>query len=132
MASASIKSAMESAVVAGGIQSSSLSPRMQQRVLGTVDEWAPWFPASHPSTPDAPAMDMSIAVGWNTAKAAGIAREEMDAWAYRSHMRAVEAIDAGRFVDEIMPVKVSAPDGSLVEFAVDEHPRRGTTMEKLA
>jgi acetyl-CoA acetyltransferase family protein len=56
----------------------------------------------------------------------------MDAWAYRSHMRAVEAIDAGRFVDEIMPVKVSAPDGSLVEFAVDEHPRRGTTMEKLA
>ena len=132
LAAAEIKSGMESAIVAGGVQASSLSPRLKQRVPGTAEEFADWAPASHPSTPDAPAFDMSIAVGWNTAKAAGITREEMDAWAYRSHMRAVEAIDAGKFADEIMPLKVSAPDGSLVEFAVDEHPRRTTTMEKLA
>ncbi len=75
---------------------------------------------------------MSISVGWNTAKAAGVTREEMDAWAFRSHMRAIAAIDAGKFVDEIAPIKVTAPDGSVREFAVDEHPRRSSTLEKLA
>jgi acetyl-CoA C-acetyltransferase len=75
---------------------------------------------------------MSISVGWNTAQAAGISREEQDAWAYRSHIRAVAAIDAGTFVDEIVPIKVAAPDGSMAEFAVDEHPRRDTSLEKLA
>jgi acetyl-CoA C-acetyltransferase len=132
LAAAEIKSGMESAIVAGGVQASSLSPRLTRRVPGTVDEFADWAPASHPNWPDAPAFDMSIAVGWNTAKAAGISREEQDAWAYRSHMRAVAAIDAGKFVDEIVPVKVAGPDGSMVEFAVDEHPRRDSSLEKLA
>ena len=53
----------------------------------------------------------------------GIARDEQDAWAYRSHRRAVEAIDAGRFADEIVAVG---------EVALDEAPRRDTTVEKLA
>jgi acetyl-CoA C-acetyltransferase len=47
----------------------------------------------------------------------------MDAWALRSHQRAVTAIDAGSFADEIFPVG---------DFAVDEHPRRDTSMERLA
>jgi acetyl-CoA acetyltransferase family protein len=47
-------------------------------------------------------------------------------------MRAVAAIDAGTFTDEIVPLKVTAPDGSVTDFATDEHPRRDTTMEKLA
>jgi acetyl-CoA acetyltransferase family protein len=75
---------------------------------------------------------MSISVGWNTAKAVGISREEQDAWALRSHQRAVAAIDAGKFAAEIVPVKVATPDGEVREFAVDEHPRRDSTMEKLA
>jgi acetyl-CoA C-acetyltransferase len=75
---------------------------------------------------------MSITVGWNTAQAVGITREEMDAWAARSHQRAIAAIDAGRFVDEIVPLKVTLPDGSVIDFSVDEHPRRDTTAEKLA
>jgi acetyl-CoA C-acetyltransferase len=53
----------------------------------------------------------------------GIAREDQDAWALRSHERAVRAIDEGRFEDEIVPVG---------DFAVDEGPRRGTSLEKLA
>ncbi len=57
-----------------------------------------------------PAKDMSITVGWNTAQSMGITREEMDAWAVRSHQRAVGAIDAGKFVDEIIPLKVEMPD----------------------
>ena len=47
-------------------------------------------------------------------------------------MRAVEAIDKGRFEDEIFPLEVKRRDGETVIFQVDEHPRRTTTMEKLA
>jgi acetyl-CoA C-acetyltransferase len=53
----------------------------------------------------------------------GISREEQDEWALRSHERAIEAIDEGRFRDEIVPVG---------GFAVDEGPRRDTSLEKLA
>lgn len=132
LAAASVKSGMESAIIAGGVQASSMSPKLKQRVAGTADEFADWFPPTHPDSPEAPNLDMSITVGWNTAKKVGITREEQDAWAYRSHMRAVEAIDAGKFVDEIVPLKVTGPDGATVEFAVDEHPRRTTSLEKLA
>jgi acetyl-CoA acetyltransferase family protein len=132
LAAASIKSGMDSAIVAGGVQSSSLSPRLQQRVPGTADQYVDWYPATHPNSAEAPNQDMSISVGWNTVKAAGITREEQDAWAYRSHTRAVAAIDAGKFADEIVPLKVSDWDGAVVEFAVDEHPRRNSTLEKLA
>ena len=90
------------------------------------------MPPTHVETPDAPAKDMSITVGWNTAQTVGITREEMDAWAARSHQRAVAAQDAGKFADEILPLKISQADGSVIEFAVDEHPRRDTTVEKLA
>jgi acetyl-CoA C-acetyltransferase len=131
-AAAGIKAGMERAVVAGGVQASSLSPRLRQRVPGTADDYRDWYPPTHPDSAQAPNMDMSISVGWNTAQAAGITREEMDAWAFRSHQRAVAATDAGKFTDEIAPIKVTAADGSVREFAVDEHPRRSSSLEKLA
>src|SRR5205085_10552111 len=70
--------------------------------------------------------------GWNSAKKAAVTREEMDFWAYTSHMRAVQAIDEGRFEEEIFPVEVKRRDGSVVHFQVDEHPKRTSTLEKLA
>lgn len=132
LAAAGVASGMEKIVVAGGVNASSLSPRLTRRLPGTVDQVEPWYPGTHPNTPDAPNTDMSITVGWNSAQEFGITREEMDAWALRSHQRAVAAIDAGRFAEEIVPVKVSTLDGSVVEFAVDEHPRRDTSAERLA
>ncbi|MEX2212136.1 MAG: acetyl-CoA C-acetyltransferase [Gaiellaceae bacterium] len=53
----------------------------------------------------------------------GIAREDQDRWALRSHERAVRAIDEGLFADELAPVG---------DFAVDESPRRDTSYEQLA
>ena len=53
----------------------------------------------------------------------GIPREDQDRWALRSHERAIDAIDNGRFKEEIVAVG---------EFAVDEAPRRDTSYEKLA
>ena len=64
---------------------------------------------SHPETPDAPAFDMSITVGWNTAQKANVTREEMDFWAYESHRRAVEAIDEGRLRGGDLPDRGDAP-----------------------
>ena len=48
-------------------------------------------------------MDMSITVGWNAAVKAGVTREEMDEWALGSHRKAIQAIDEGRFKEEIVP-----------------------------
>ncbi len=57
------------------------------------------------------------------ARELGIAREDQDLWALRSHERAVRAIDEGRFAEEIVPVG---------DFAVDEGPRRDTSIEQFA
>lgn len=131
IAAAAIVSGMERIMVAGGVQSTSMSPRMQQRdIAGEWQDW--WIPPSHPDSPDAPNRDMSITVGWNAAKEVGLSREELDAWALRSHQRALEGIDSGRFVDEIVPIRVRNLAGEEVDFKVDEHPRRGGTLEKMA
>ncbi|BBX21262.1 acetyl-CoA acetyltransferase [Mycolicibacter terrae] len=132
-AAAQIGSGMERVLIAGGVQTLSMLPVMKMRIPGPELQFAePWIPPTHPETVDAPTRDMSITVGWNTAQAVGITREEMDAWAARSHQRAIAAIDAGKFVDEIVPLKVQLPDGTVTEFSVDEFPRRDTTAEKLA
>jgi acetyl-CoA C-acetyltransferase len=132
-ASAQIGSGMERALIAGGVQSLSMTPLTNWRIPGPELKFEErWMPPTHVETPDAPAKDMSITVGWNTAQAAGISREDMDTWAARSHERAVAAQDAGKFADEILPLKITQFDGSVTEFAVDEHPRRDTTVEKLA
>ncbi|MCV7300617.1 thiolase family protein [Mycobacterium barrassiae] len=132
-AAAQIGSGMERVLIAGGVQSLSMTPLTNWRIPGPELKFEErWMPPTHVETPDAPAKDMSITVGWNTAQAVGITREEMDEWAARSHQRAVAAQDAGKFLDEIIPMKIQQFDGSVVDFSVDEHPRRDTTVEKLA
>jgi len=131
-AAANVRAGMMNAVVAGGVHSTSTAPVSRWRRPGT-DEWDEmWISPSHPEQPDAPTLDMSITVGWNSAVAAGVSREEMDAWALGSHQKAIAAIDADRFAEEIVPLKVSHRDGSSTVFEVDEHPRRDTSMERLA
>jgi acetyl-CoA C-acetyltransferase len=131
-AAATIIAGMDQVVVAGGVQSSSTAPKTSRRVPGT-DTWEEdWLAPSHRETPDAPIRDMTITVGWNAAVKAGVSREDMDAWAYRSHLRAVAGNDTGSFAAEIVPIEVTRRDGTTFTFAVDEHPRRGTSLEKLA
>ncbi|MFI6338970.1 thiolase family protein [Streptomyces sp. NPDC050535] len=131
-AAASVRAGMDRVVIAGGTQSSSTAPVARRRVPGSDDWQDLWMPPSHAPTPDAPNDDMAHLVGWNTARLAGISREEMDAWSLRSHRRAVRAIDEGRFADEIVPVQVTDRAGATSLFDVDEHPRRDTSSERLA
>ena len=62
----------------------------------------------------------------------GVTRAQQDAWALESHRRAIAAIKAGRFKDEILPVPIPQKKGDPVPFAVDESPREDTSLEALA
>jgi acetyl-CoA acyltransferase len=100
-------------IVAGGTESMSLVPMGGNKI------------APNPSLVETyPDVYLSTGlVAENHAREAAASREEQDAFALRSHERAVAAIDAGRFDDEII---------ALPELRIDEGPRRDTSMEALA
>jgi acetyl-CoA acyltransferase len=127
------------AIIAGGTESMSLIPMGGHTV------------APNPSLVDHyPDVYLSTGlVAENHARESGISREDQDAFALRSHQRAIAAIDAGRLVDEIVPIMartlapalVSAgvgrghadePAAESIEFKVDEGPRRDTSIAALA
>jgi len=117
-------------VVAGGTESMSLVPMGGHTVAPN--------PALVDSYPDVYLSTGLVAE--NHARESGISREEQDAFALRSHQRAIAAVEAGRFADEIVPVTartVQAANGgppktSEVSVGTDEGPRRDTSLEALA
>jgi acetyl-CoA C-acetyltransferase len=123
---ANIAAGMIDCGIGGGAESMSTAPAGSKP--GPDGQPAMWLPPANPDDPDAPTFNMAHTVGDNTARMAGVTREEADEWAYRSHMDAIRAIDEGRFDNEIVPVAL--PGGG--EFSVDEHPRRNSSLEKLA
>ena len=68
----------------------------------------------------------------NVAERTKISRADQDAFALRSHQRAVAAQQAGRFKDEIVPVSIPQKKGEATIVAIDEQPRSDTSLEKLA
>jgi len=118
-------------IVAGGAESMSLVPLGGNKV------------SPNPTLVDTyPDVYLSTGlVAENHARESSISRADQDAFALRSHQRAVAAIDAGRFADEIIPVTAKLVDqgnGSgkpgtrQTTFAVDEGPRRDTSLDALA
>ncbi len=67
----------------------------------------------------------------NVADQTGITRAEQDAFALRSHQRAIAAMDSGLFAEEIVPVPVPQKKGDPLWVAQDERPRRDTSLEAL-
>ena len=113
------------AFLTGGCESMSEQPWLMKRPKGRRAPELITAPPTHP--PEMGDMNVGLNTGENVAERYGVTREEQDRWAHRSHMRAVAAIDAGHFVREIAPVPVG---DRLID--TDEHPRRDTTLEKLA
>jgi acetyl-CoA acyltransferase len=118
-------------IVAGGTESMSLVPMGGNKISPN--------PALVDSYPDVYLSTGMVAE--NHARECGLTREEQDRFALLSHSRAIAAIDAGRFRDEITPVQVmqvepsadgSAPTTRTFVFDVDEGPRRDTSIEALA
>jgi acetyl-CoA acyltransferase len=124
-AALSVQAGLTEVSVAGGVESMSMVPMSGNKVSlnpKLMDE----FPEAY------------IAMGHTAERVAqrfNVTRAEQDAFAVRSHERALAAIAAGRFNDEIVPVKARILEGNQVgelEFKVDECPRPGTTMDVLA
>jgi len=70
--------------------------------------------------------------GNSTAEQFNLSREAQDEWAYRSHKRAIEAIESGKFAEEIVPVEVPQRRGEPVVVDTDEAPRKDTSVEVLS
>ena len=77
--------------------------------------------------------ELNSMMAWaeTAAKEEGITREEVDRWAMGSHQKAIKAIDAGIFKEEIVPIRIMQKDEDEI-FDTDETPRRDTSMERLA
>ncbi len=118
-------------VIAGGTESMSMVPMAGNKLSPN--------PALVDSYPDVYLSTGLVAE--NHARECHISREEQDAFALRSHQRAVAALDAGRFTEEITPLAyrvttpasaTSARETRVRHFSVDEGPRRDTSPEALA
>jgi acetyl-CoA C-acetyltransferase len=70
--------------------------------------------------------------GETVAETYGVTRAEQDAYALASHRKAIAAIRAGKFKDEIVPVPIPQKKGEPTMFAVDESPREDTSLEALS
>nr|BBH94540.1 acetyl-CoA acetyltransferase [Thermogemmatispora argillosa] len=135
MAAQSIMLGQGEAIVAAGVESMSrvpmggfnpsFNPRLIKPAEGEKYDWP------YPPTEQEYGFYSYIPMGLtaeNLARKYNISRQAQDAFALRSHQRAVAAIDSGFFKREIVPVKL--PDGRIMD--TDEGPRRDTSMEKLA
>jgi acetyl-CoA acyltransferase len=128
-----IKAGTAEAILAGGTESMSLVPMGGHTIAPN-----PQLVADYP--------DVYLTTGLvaeNHARESGISREAQDAFALESHRRAIAAIDAGRFKEEIVPLEVQvleatgdiSPSHVAIRrstFEVDEGPRRDTSLEALA
>jgi len=138
MAARAIKSGDYDLAIAGGVESMSRAPFVMPKaqaafsrsnaVYDTTIGWrfvnpkmqAEFGTHSMPETAD------------NVAEDYGVSRADQDAFAARSQARWEAARAAGRFADEITPVTIPQRKGDPIVFEMDEHPRPGTTTEKLA
>ena len=102
-------------VLAGGVESMTMVP-----MVGNKPSPNPWLADNYPEAYESMGMTSEI-----VAERYGVTRKEQDALAVESNRRALAAIAAGRFVDEIIPVKVEL-DGAVIEFDTDEGPREST------
>ncbi|MTD12661.1 acetyl-CoA C-acyltransferase [Nakamurella sp. YIM 132087] len=113
-------------VIAGGVESMSRVP-MGSHSMGK-DPFGPMMHArfaADPLVPQGISAEL-IAAQWK------FDREDLDSYAARSHQRAAATAAAGGFAREILPLPVTAADGSQVTFAADETVRASTTVEGLA
>ncbi len=120
----SVQAGLTQVVVAGGVESMSMVPMGGNKV-----SLNPKLVDTYPET--------YIAMGHTAERVAerfSVTRQDQDAFAVRSHEKALAAISAGRFADEIVSVKArvfEAGSVSEIDFSVDECPRPGTSLDVL-
>jgi 3-oxoadipyl-CoA thiolase len=140
MAARAIRAGEGEVFIAGGVESMSRAPYSLPKAeagftFGNLTAWDTALGWRYPN----PGMkekhgteSMGETADNNAAERPHLTREKQDAFALRSHQRAIAAIDSGRFAKEIVPVPVPQKKGDPVKVDTDERPRRDTTLESLA
>ena len=139
-AARAIKAGEGDVYIAGGVESMSRAPYSIPKAeagfsFGNLTAWDTALGWRYPN-PKMKEMHGTDSMGETAENIARerphITRENQDAFALRSHRCALEAIDSGRFKEEIMPVSIPQKKGDPKIVDTDERPRRDTTLESLA
>ncbi len=134
LAAGAIKASDGQLFVAGGMESMSRAPYLVDGRTGALR-------FGHAQLTDAllkdglwdPFEDWSMGMAAEfIAEEYGVSREAMDELSYQSHQKAIAAMDAGRFKDEILPVEIPGKKGQVTVVDTDEGPRRDTSIEALS
>ncbi len=138
-AARAIKAGEGDVFIAGGVEGMSRAPYSMPKAEGaylfgnlTAYDTALGWRYPNPRMQELYGTESMGETAENVADQFKITRKEQDAFALRSHQRAIAAIDSGRFAEEIVPVSVPQRRGEAVVVAVDERPRRDTSLESLA
>lgn len=138
MGAQAIKAGDAEIIVAGGMENMSLGPFLLPKARTG-------YRLGYPMT-DTPIIDATVYDGlwcslmnWHMGMAAEfiaqeykITRQELDEYSLKSHQKAIQAIDEGKFKEEIAPVTLPQRKGEPITFDTDETPRRDTSLEALA
>lgn len=133
-----IQTGISGIVIAGGVESMSTAPYYLRGArfgyqAGNAELLDPNTESQPKSQPEEIYGRFTMGMtAENLAEKYGISREEQDQFAYSSHQKAIAAMDSGLFAEEIVPVFIPQRKGEPAVFDQDEHPRRDTTLEKLA
>ncbi len=123
--------------IAGGVESMSRAPFVMGKSDTAFSRSAEIFDTTigwrfiNPLMKKQYGVDSMPETAENVAEEFGVSREDQDAFSLRSQQRAARAQAAGFFAEEIVPVEVAGKKGTT-NVAIDEHPRRDSTMEALA
>ncbi len=139
MAARAIRAGEGDIFLAGGVESMSRAPYSLPKAesgfpFGNLTAWDTALGWRYPN-PHMVELYGTEAMGEtaeNIADMTGISREAQDLFALRSHQRAIAAIDAGKFAEEIVPVPIPQKKGDPILVTTDERPRRDTSLESLA
>jgi 3-oxoadipyl-CoA thiolase len=138
MAYRAIKVGEGDVFIAGGVESMSRGPYSVPKAetgypWGNLTMWDTAFGwrYPHPKMEEIYGTEAMGMTAENIRETLPIPREEQDAYALRSHQRAIAAIDDGRFAQEIVPVSIPQRKGDPLIVDTDERPRRDTSMESL-
>ena len=138
MVARAIKAGDYDLAIAGGVESMSRAPFVMPKAEAGFSRAAEVYDTTigwrfvNPGMKAAHGVDTMPETADNVAADYGISREDQDAFAARSQARWAAAHEAGRFLDEICPVEVAQRRADPVVVDTDEHPRPGTTAERLA
>ncbi|MFD2172119.1 thiolase family protein [Tumebacillus lipolyticus] len=126
------------AIIAGGVESMTRAPFVIGKAEGSFARGMQMFDSTigwrfiNPRLAELHPPYSMGETAEHVAERWGVTREEQDRFALLSHQRAIQAIEAGEFADEIIRMRVPDQQGNLACFERDEHPRADTSLEKLA